>query len=108
MHISRFKLSNFKSYRDGSPIEFTRGLNVIVGQNNAGKSALLEALTLSPPWNPHRSPKAMTFEGAPPAAGSSLEVSFAVSRTELIEIMISMGGVSSAYSGSRASHGYHR
>ena len=54
MYISRFKLANFKSYREPSSIEFTPGLNIVVGQNNAGKSALLGALRLEPAWKLHR------------------------------------------------------
>lgn len=92
MYISRFKLSNFKSYDNSSPIEFTPGLNLIVGQNNAGKSALLEALRLDPAWNPHKSPRTMTFEGAPPIQQSSIDLSLSVSREELLDTMKGMPG----------------
>jgi predicted ATPase len=91
-NLSRFKLTNFKSFRETTPIEFTAGLNVIVGQNNAGKSSLLEALTLQPGWNPHKSPLTMTFDGAPPIQQSSIDVSLSVSRGELLEIMKGMPG----------------
>lgn len=92
MYISQFKLSNLKSYRESSPIQFTPGLNFIVGQNNAGKSALLDALRLEPSWNPHKSPQTMTFEGAPPIQQSSIDLSFSVSHEELLEIMKGMPG----------------
>jgi predicted ATPase len=92
MYITRFKLSNFKSYDDSSPIEFTPGMNLVVGQNNAGKSALLEALRVDPAWNPHKSPRTMTFEGAPPIQQSSIELSLSVSREDLLEVLKGMPG----------------
>src|SRR6266481_7816485 len=92
MYISRFRVTNFKSYREPAPVDFSSGLNLIVGQNNAGKSALLEALSLNPPLNPHRSPVTMTFEGAPPLPQSSIDVTFSISRHELLEIMTSLQG----------------
>ena len=46
MYISKFQILNFKSYRDSTEIEFKPGFNIITGKNNAGKTALLEALTL--------------------------------------------------------------
>lgn len=47
MHISKFQLNNFKSYLASSEIELSPGFNIIVGQNNVGKTALLEALRLN-------------------------------------------------------------
>ena len=55
MHISHFQLFNYKSFRDSGALEFKPGINIIVGANNAGKTALLEALTLSFETSPHRS-----------------------------------------------------
>jgi AAA15 family ATPase/GTPase len=38
-------------------LEFSPGINIIVGQNNSGKTALLEALTMNFDNVPHRSIK---------------------------------------------------
>ena len=57
MYISRFQLLNYKSFRDSGVLEFQPGINIIVGANNAGKTALLEALSLSFKDIPHRSLK---------------------------------------------------
>lgn len=46
MHIQKLRILNYKSFRDSGFIEFGPGFNVIVGQNNSGKTALLEALRL--------------------------------------------------------------
>jgi AAA15 family ATPase/GTPase len=47
MYISRFQLLNYKSFQDSGVLEFQPGINIIVGANNSGKTALLEALSLS-------------------------------------------------------------
>jgi AAA15 family ATPase/GTPase len=54
MHISKFQLFNYKSFRDSGILELKPGINIIVGTNNSGKTALLEALNLSFETNPHR------------------------------------------------------
>ena len=55
MYISRFQLLNYKSFQDSGVLEFQPGINIIVGANNSGKTALLEALSLSFETSPHRS-----------------------------------------------------
>ncbi|MBD2167932.1 AAA family ATPase [Calothrix membranacea FACHB-236] len=59
MYISKFQISNYKSYLDSGLLEFNPDMNIIVGQNNAGKTALLEALTLNFNDIPHRSIKTL-------------------------------------------------
>jgi len=55
MLINEFRMHNFKSFRATPPIALSAGFNVFVGKNNAGKTALLEALSLSTLTNkPHR------------------------------------------------------
>jgi predicted ATPase len=44
MWIRQLDLTNFRSYVNGH-LEFSRGINLIVGQNNSGKSTLLKSLT---------------------------------------------------------------
>jgi AAA15 family ATPase/GTPase len=44
MHISRFQLLNNKSFRDSGALEFQPGINIIVGANNAGKTAPLKVI----------------------------------------------------------------
>lgn len=43
MHLSRLTISNFRRIQN-STFEFVEGLNVIVGANNIGKTALVDAL----------------------------------------------------------------
>ncbi len=44
MRILSAELHDYLSFRDCPPIEFREGINLVVGMNNVGKSALLKAL----------------------------------------------------------------
>ncbi|MEZ2224679.1 ATP-dependent endonuclease [Microcoleus sp.] len=55
MYLSKFQLLNYKSFRDSGLLEFKPGINIIVGANNSGKTALLEALSLNFQNNIHKS-----------------------------------------------------
>ncbi|MDR2873132.1 MAG: AAA family ATPase, partial [Methanobrevibacter sp.] len=44
MIINKIQLKNFKSYAD-TEIDFQRGTNIIVGENGAGKSSILESIS---------------------------------------------------------------
>lgn len=54
MYISKFRVFNYKSFKDSTLLEFKPGINIIIGQNNAGKTAFLEALGLNFKNNAHR------------------------------------------------------
>lgn len=92
MYISRFQLENYKSFREPGPVEFTSGFNIIAGQNNAGKTALLEALGLVFKWNPHRSLKTIPARDTAPGQMTWADVSFTISPNELKELMLSSPG----------------
>lgn len=55
MRIDKFKVTNHKCFDDPKEITLGPHLNVIIGRNNAGKTALLEALSLNFASRPHRS-----------------------------------------------------
>jgi putative ATP-dependent endonuclease of OLD family len=46
MKIKKVVLSNFKSFKDKFTLPLNSGMNIIVGNNEAGKSTLLEAINL--------------------------------------------------------------
>lgn len=50
MYIKKVKIQNFKCYREFE-IELNDGLNIVVGNNDAGKSTILEAINLAPNCN---------------------------------------------------------
>jgi predicted ATPase len=45
-YIETVSIENYKCFEQLGPIELGQGFNVIVGQNNAGKTALIEALSI--------------------------------------------------------------
>lgn len=53
MYIHSIEVSNYKSFVKSGKIEFDPGVNLIVGENNAGKTALLEALSRTWSARPH-------------------------------------------------------
>jgi septin family protein len=56
MKINNFRIKNYKSFEDSNWINLGQNFNLIVGQNNSGKTALLETLDQSRFANkPHRS-----------------------------------------------------
>ncbi len=46
MKIEKLVLENYKSFKERTTIEFNEGLNILVGDNEAGKSTILEAIHL--------------------------------------------------------------
>lgn len=55
MYLAEFRIHGYKSFLDSGPIRLRPGFNILTGQNNAGKTALLEALSLQFNNKPHRS-----------------------------------------------------
>ena len=45
MYISKIKIKNFKCFND-IEVEFDPNFNLIIGQNNSGKSTIFDALRL--------------------------------------------------------------
>jgi len=89
MFISQFQISNYKSFHKTEPIMLSRGINVVTGQNNAGKTALLQSLLA--PDRPHRSIKALPAASslAQPASGIALTVT--LSHNELLRCLAGNG-----------------
>jgi predicted ATPase len=68
MKLVRLRVRGFQSFEDTGNIEFVDGINLIVGQNNCGKSSLLRALQGSFADDRHRNPdKWGTHQLAAPA-----------------------------------------
>jgi predicted ATPase len=63
MRIRSFSASNYKSILQLDKFELTDGFNIITGQNAAGKTALLELLSLQFLSKPHRSEKTVPNRG---------------------------------------------
>jgi len=87
MQIKNFKIKNYKSFIDSKEIIFEKGFNVIVGQNNVGKTALLEGLSFSFASKPHVSKESKPIPNSALNAISSVEFSISVSGNELYNII---------------------
>jgi predicted ATPase len=92
MYISKFQVLKYKSYHDSTEIEFKPGFNIITGQNSAGKTALLEALTFRILPSPHRSIRTVPVPGGLPEATSIVRGTLVVSGDELLHFMQSTRG----------------
>lgn len=46
MYLSELKIKNFRQFNDFS-LSFNKGLNLLVGENNAGKSSVIDAIRLT-------------------------------------------------------------
>lgn len=76
MRLIRMRVTNFSSFKDTGWIEFSTGINLIVGQNNAGKSALLHVFDQSLEDNRHRNTAEYQQERLePPSIEFDLDVS---------------------------------
>ena len=47
MYIKKVHIENFKRFHKSFDIEFNKGINIIVGDNESGKSTILEAIYLA-------------------------------------------------------------
>lgn len=76
MRILKARIRNYKSYLDSGDIVFAPGINVIVGKNDAGKSAVMEALSLSFGAKPHKSINTLPKTSSAVDPHSRVEMSF--------------------------------
>jgi predicted ATPase len=88
MRFLKFKVSNYKSFLDSPELSFRPGLNVIVGQNNSAKTALLEAMTLAYGDNHHRSLETMPRTTTSPNPQSTYEFVFEIDTVEARTLML--------------------
>jgi predicted ATPase len=87
MFISSISVRNYKSFLEAPELVLRPGFNIITGQNNSGKTALLEALSLNFPFAPHKSVRTVPNEGVAPPQISEIDFSLTVTANELKEFM---------------------
>src|SRR5438874_1985597 len=93
MRIVRFFVKNYKSFAEvGGEASLTTGINVVVGQNNVGKTALLEALSTRLKDAPHRSVRTHPTPGSVVETRPSIELDVELDESECIEIAADHGG----------------
>ncbi len=86
------QVTNYKSFHRAQeqPISFDPGFNILVGRNNAGKTALLEALSLRFAPNPHRSLVSAPRASAALPGASDIELKYSVPGREVTEVLDSI------------------
>ncbi|MDE2267237.1 MAG: AAA family ATPase [Alphaproteobacteria bacterium] len=90
MWLKSFRIRNYKSFCDSQMHSLAPKRNVIVGTNNSGKSALLEALSLKYSNHPHKT--AARKVGFPLPLESEIEFEFSVTGVELRRFLLTFGG----------------
>lgn len=83
MKLRRATIRNYKSFNQPGEISFSSGFNVIIGQNDAGKSALLEALSTRVSYRPHRSLANAAERFAPDQPSIDFQYVYSLSRADL-------------------------
>ncbi|MFL5753695.1 MAG: AAA family ATPase [Bacteroidia bacterium] len=82
MYYSKFRVRNYKSYFDSGEITFGPGINIITGQNNAGKTSLLQALFLQFSNNPHKSTQTLSTSLSKNEEKSAIECDINISNED--------------------------
>ena len=85
MHIADVEIRNYKSFLSSGVFRLEKGFNIVTGQNNAGKSALLEALGLQFPAAPHSTLKSKPRVSTSLKSDSSVTLTFVVDRDEVYD-----------------------
>ncbi|MEH2424148.1 MAG: AAA family ATPase [Nostoc sp.] len=93
MFIKKLQVFNYKSYLDSVLMEFSPGVNIIVGRNNAGKTSLLEILKLDFENHPHRSLKTLPNKLSSIQEESKIEITLHIEKEELRSFIKSLSFV---------------
>lgn len=91
MHISSLKICNYKSFRESDPVSLSECFNIVVGKNNSGKTAFVEAVAQQFENIPHESPKTVETPQSSPPPTSEVSIKNRIKGRELEEIFIRSG-----------------
>ena len=89
MYLSEIKIINYKSFRNSEEIKLEPHINIIIGANNSGKTAFLEALSLNFSHKPHRSLITLPERDSPLAAESEVSIKLTVEPHDFEKLIIS-------------------
>ncbi|MBZ5494347.1 MAG: ATP-binding protein [Acidobacteriia bacterium] len=87
MKIRAFAAGNYKSIYIMEPFALTNGFNIVIGQNAAGKTALLEILSLQLSPKPHRSEKTVPNRGDITEGHSMADVELEFANSEMKRLL---------------------
>ena len=91
MRLKSLTFSNFKSFYQEQTINVEHRITVLVGKNNVGKSAALQALSLRAPNRPHRSEKTIPSWGDSPTEQSKFCAMVDVDHKALVAALRGLG-----------------
>jgi predicted ATPase len=91
MWIKSFRLTNYKSFEDSGEHTLAPHMNVIVGQNNVGKTALLQAIAQRLTPEPHRNSAQRRSETLNPI--SNIELDFVATGQEIGDAVMARGSL---------------
>lgn len=83
MYISKIVIENYKSFLLSDEIKFGPGINIVIGPNNTGKTALLEAIRFEVPRKPHRSVFGSRLETQETTTFSKVDITIQIDAGEL-------------------------
>ena len=86
MYISGLRIKNYKSFSDSGDINFEPGLNILIGPNSSGKTALLEAVGLRVQDKPHLSVKTKPTRESKSNQTSAIEVAVRIGPSEFSDL----------------------
>lgn len=92
MYIDEIEIENYKCFKERVSLKLYQGINVIVGKNNVGKTALLEAISLQFPDRPHFSIQTFPKKDLEPIKPSIVEPTFALTGEEVKRLLVSSSG----------------
>src|SRR5258708_38197304 len=104
MKMNEFRITNFRGILDSGPVSLGKDITFVVGPNNVGKTAIMEALSLQFSDEPHRSIQTLPYRGAPIAAASRVHSAFALEGAELRRILAGLSGQRSVGFGGTGDH----
>jgi ABC-type cobalamin/Fe3+-siderophores transport system ATPase subunit len=88
MYISSIKIENYKSFADSDEVSLSPSFNVVVGKNNSGKTAFLEALTSRFGDKPFRDQQTVPYPQAEMLRQASFfKIGLALSKEELFRVI---------------------
>jgi hypothetical protein len=88
MRLRNVSVRNYKGFRDTGEIPLSSGINFVVGANNSGKTAFLEAVSLRFTDNPHKTLTTIPRVGISPDSISRVTINFCCSRQELRDLVV--------------------
>lgn len=93
MKVQSVHIRHYKSFRDSNEVNLDPVFNIIVGENNAGKTAFVEALSLKYSPKVHRTLQTAPTPTASDIGSSEVKLTVQFEGGELSEMLRSMGTV---------------